>query len=142
MASAILSDGSQSLKWGTHTLTPFAGAVLGAVLMCRATVDEFFEKVEKNSDYGKKLVSWHGELVCTPLSVRGVGGLMSSISSYIVGRILLRHIPNDRIDTLKSCYEKSSTLQLLPQSTQGTTSIPKRISTICGRTFFCTPRAP
>jgi len=26
------------------------------------TVDDFFEKVEKNSDYGKKLVSWHGEL--------------------------------------------------------------------------------
>ena len=28
-----------------------------------STVDEFFEKVEKTSEYGKKLVSWHGELV-------------------------------------------------------------------------------
>jgi alpha-mannosidase len=28
-----------------------------------STVDEFFEKVEKNSNYGENLTSWHGELV-------------------------------------------------------------------------------
>jgi len=34
--------------------------------MRRASVDEFFEKLERNSDNGKKLVSWHGELVPPP----------------------------------------------------------------------------
>ena len=34
--------------------------------MRRASVDEFFEKLERNTDNGKKLVSWHGELVPPP----------------------------------------------------------------------------
>ena len=29
----------------------------------RSTVDQFFDRIEKKSDHGKKLVSWHGELV-------------------------------------------------------------------------------
>lgn len=43
------------------------------LIVCRASVDDFFEKVEKNSDNGKKLVSWHGELVppLIPMELRG-----------------------------------------------------------------------
>jgi hypothetical protein len=55
-------------------------------------VDDFFEKVEKNSDNGSKLVSWHGELVFLPCD-----GIDDSTLSFIVGHILLKHIPKDQI---------------------------------------------
>ena len=48
----------QKLKWGS---IPFILVVVD--IGCSGTVDEFFEKVEKKSEHGKKLVSWHGELV-------------------------------------------------------------------------------
>jgi hypothetical protein len=52
----------QKSKWGNTRLEIRR-------LMGSSTVDEFFEKVEKKSEYGKKLVSWHGELVPLLLSM-------------------------------------------------------------------------
>lgn len=54
-----------SLSWGWLV----GGGLVGegdCLLMRSASVDEFFEKLEKNTDNGKKLVSWHGELVPPP----------------------------------------------------------------------------
>jgi len=59
--SVIPSVVYQKSPWGTN--------IVGTEgVDNRSTVDQFFERIEKKSDHGKKLVSWHGELVLSTTS--------------------------------------------------------------------------